>query len=90
MMSNLYDLAVKLFCEKHSNTSIKYMGERLVLRSEMVAKSVWLSSHRGSKEHFEISLPKQTQYDDGDRQRNERHAVTDGVPYFDSSEEFPL
>lgn len=35
-------------------------------------------------------LPKETEYDDGDGKRDERHAVADGVAHFDGTEEFAL
>lgn len=54
-------------------------------------KGVWLPPCRSIRRTFgAISLPKETQYDDGDREGNERHAVTDGVTHFDGSEEVSL
>lgn len=35
-------------------------------------------------------LPKETEYDDGDGKRDERHAVADGVAHFDGTKEFSL
>lgn len=35
-------------------------------------------------------LPKETENDDGDGERDERHAVTDGVAHFDGAVEFFL
>lgn len=35
-------------------------------------------------------LPKETEDDDGDSERDERHAVTDGVAHFDGAVEFFL
>ena len=37
-----------------------------------------------------IYLPKETQYDDGNRERDERHAVANGVTHFDGGEEVSL
>lgn len=35
-------------------------------------------------------LPEETENDDGDGERDERHAVTDGVAHFDGAVEFFL
>lgn len=50
-------------------------------------KAVWLSQ---LGHWLALSSPEDTEDDDGHRQRDEGHAVTDGVAHFDGVEEFPL
>lgn len=50
-----------------------------------------MSNGTGPESHFVgPCLPKETEYDDGDGKRDERHAVANGVAHFDGTEEFSL
>lgn len=50
-----------------------------------------MSNGTGPESHFVgPCLPKETEYDDGNGKRDERHAVADGVAHFDGTKEFSL
>ena len=89
---------VTLLCEKHCKTSIKCRkcgfemrdGQGLIALNDGKKRCLIVITKAHQVVFWWICLPKETQYDDGDGQRNERHAVTNGVTNFDGVEEFSL